>query len=109
MDNSVAPAVDRSAAVGNSIHASQAVSGERMFFDSTGSTLPQSAPPSESSHIEEFGLRHLKTAAEIEQILYLREAIDLSVHSNAHTNFIALEKKETSAVLSAPSTCAGKS
>jgi hypothetical protein len=31
------------------------------------------------------------------------------VHSHALTNFLALEKKEMSAVLSVPSNCAGKS
>jgi len=53
--------------------------------------------------VEEIGLRHLRTPAEIERILHLREAIDLSVHSAAGCEFRALEKKEMSAVLSARS------
>lgn len=53
--------------------------------------------------IEDVGLRHLKTLAEIERILHLRDEIDLSVHSAAGAAFHALEKKETSAVSSARS------
>jgi hypothetical protein len=102
MDNSVESAVTRSAAVGNSMHALQPSSGAHMLFGPAG---PDSTAAGERSHIEEFGLRHLKTLAEIEQILHLREAIDLSVHSS--TDFLALEKKETSAVSWGPSNCAG--
>lgn len=87
-------------------------SPERMFYDSGATTLATSAPTCEKRHplgIQEFGLRHLRTSSEIEKILHLREAIDLSVHTRAHTDFLALEKKETSAVSSGPSNCAGKS
>ena len=80
-----------------------------MFFDSGASVLATSAPIGERRHplgIEEFGLRHLKTFSEIQEILYLREAIDLSVHSHAH---LALEKKETSVASSGRSNGAGKS
>ena len=38
--------------------------------------------------------RHLRTRGEIEQVLHLREGIDLSVHAS-DPEFLALEKKET--------------
>ena len=83
---------------------------ERIFF---GSGDRDSAPraslrvANEPPSVERFGLRHLKTASEIEQILYLRTAIDLSVHSQTGADFLALEKKETSAASSGPSNCVG--
>ena len=42
-------------------------------------------------------LKPLKTRAEIESVVHLREEIDLSVHAAAGPHFAALEKKETSA------------
>lgn len=50
-------------------------------------------------------LSHLRTPAEIASVLHLREEIDLSVHAAAGPQFATLEKKETSAVSSMPSTC----
>ncbi len=100
MVNSIASAT----AVGNGSHVSQVASQE--LFGSGGFTTGRSLVGSERRAplpIEEFGLRHLKTASEIERILHLREAIDLSVHSRGHSDFISLEKKETSAALSAHS------
>lgn len=42
-------------------------------------------------------LRHLRTSTEIEDILHLREEIDLSAASVAESNFWANEKKEMNA------------
>lgn len=109
MDTSVGSVGGRSAAASN---ASQLTGQESIFLESGASAFAPSAPAFERGHslaVEELGLRHLKTLAEIEEILYLREAIDLSVHSRAHSDFVALEKKETSAVSSVLSSCAGKS
>lgn len=41
-------------------------------------------------------LRHLKSAREIERVLHLRNAIDISVHAMSGRSFADLEKKETS-------------
>jgi hypothetical protein len=56
-----------------------------------------------SFSIEDVGLRHLKTPSEIERILHLREAIDLSALTANGSEFRALEKKETKSALSADS------
>ena len=104
MDNSVVAVSGRFAAAGAGGHASQVASQE--LFDSGAFTAMGSPAGTERRMplpVEEFGLRHLKTASEIENILHLREAIDLSVHSRGHSDFISLEKKETSAALSAHS------
>lgn len=53
--------------------------------------------------INDVKLRHLRGAGEIAAVLHLREEIDLSVHAAAGPQFDALEKKETSAVLSSAS------
>jgi hypothetical protein len=45
-------------------------------------------------------LRHLRTRAEIERVLPLRDGIDLSVHQAAGGQFELLEKKETNWVSS---------
>ncbi len=47
---------------------------------------------------ESVRLRHLK-GAQIDEVLHLRDGIDLSVHAAAGPSFLHLEKKETSAVL----------
>jgi hypothetical protein len=52
-------------------------------------------PPPGPSGFEGVVLRHLRTPAEIESVLHLREEIDLSVHASASSNFASLEKKET--------------
>jgi hypothetical protein len=109
MNSSTGSLAGRFAGGGMNGRASQSANQQGIFFES-GATA--TAPACEEGHrlsIEEFGLRHLKTPVEIEEILHLRKAIDLSVHSRALANFLALEKKETSAVLSVPSNCAGKS
>lgn len=59
-------------------------------------------------HAQQLAIRHLRTRAEIETIMHLRDAIDLSVHAAA-PQFLAREKKETNAVLSGLSNCRGKS
>lgn len=101
MVNSTEPVSGRAAAPGQN---------DALFGPSSCALRP---PPyaSERGHslgIEELGLRHLKTLPEIATILHLREAIDLSVHSAASSDFLAREKKETSAASSARSSCAGK-
>ena len=53
--------------------------------------------------IRDVVLRHLRTPPEIAEVLHLRDEIDLSVHAAAGPLFAALEKKETSAVSSLPS------
>jgi hypothetical protein len=47
--------------------------------------------------IQDVVLRPLRTPAEIEKVLHLRDEIDLSVHAAAGRQFELLEKKETSA------------
>ncbi|MDB5870961.1 MAG: hypothetical protein JWQ07_403 [Ramlibacter sp.] len=54
-------------------------------------------------------LRHLKSRSEIETVLHLRDEIDLSAHNSASSNFVAIEKKETSVVLCSRSTWTGSS
>ena len=50
---------------------------------------------------EPLRVRHLKTPAEISEILHFREEIDLSAHTAAgRSDFHTREKKVTSAVLS---------
>lgn len=48
-------------------------------------------------HVQSVVLHHLQSPAEIDQILFLREEIDLSVHT-VKSNFGSLEKKETKSV-----------
>jgi hypothetical protein len=43
---------------------------------------------------QDIVLRHLQTPSDIEAVQHLREGIDLSVHA-ADSNFMRLEKKET--------------
>lgn len=95
----------RSAPAGIGSPAMQAAQLQRWHY---GPERP-GGETSRPAAVQEFTLRHLKTAAEIERILYLRQAIDLSVHTRAPANFESLEKKETSAASSAPSSCAGTS
>lgn len=66
--------------------------------------MPAGRPPFAFDAVE---LRHLKTSAEIESVRHLREEIDLSVHAAAGQQFLALEKKETSAASWSPSTWMG--
>lgn len=105
MNSSMGASLDRSAATAMSSPGLQAATLHNLHFPSEGA-CPNPYDPDRPPSVEEFGLRHLKTPAEIEQILYLRKAIDLSVHSRALAHFLSLEKKETSAALSAPSSCA---
>lgn len=58
---------------------------------------------------ERLSIRQLRTPAEIEAILHLREAIDLSVHAASGPEFIAREKKETRAASWARSSSEGTS
>jgi hypothetical protein len=53
-------------------------------------------PIRESYRVDDIVLRHLKTDAEIDSVLHLREEIDLSIHAASGQGFTALEKKETS-------------
>lgn len=50
----------------------------------------------------EVELRHLRTSSEIQQIMRLRDEIDLSAHFGRE-DFETVEKKETSAASSADS------
>ncbi len=50
--------------------------------------------PAAMPGIESIVLRHLRTPEEIEAILHLRGAIDLSAHASG-VDFLSLEKKET--------------
>jgi hypothetical protein len=59
--------------------------------------------------VESVVLRHLRSPAEIEAILHLRDEIDLSAHNSAGSNFSSLEKKETSWGSSAHSSSTGTS
>lgn len=63
-----------------------------------GAALPSPAHP-----MQDVVLRHLRTRDEIDSIVFLRDEIDLSVHTAAGATFAALEKKETSAASSAAS------
>ncbi|HSH91681.1 MAG TPA: hypothetical protein VK996_16975 [Ramlibacter sp.] len=60
-------------------------------------------PPPGASGFGGVVLRHLKTAAEVESVMHLREEIDLSVHASASSHFGSLEKKETNWGLSSHS------
>jgi hypothetical protein len=107
MNASMGSMAGLSAPAGMAGIASQAAGQHRAWLDAG---LAASAPHAEHPFpIEELGLRHLKTPEEIGQIFYLRKAIDLSVHTRALADFLALEKKETSAASSVPSNCAGQS
>jgi len=80
-----------------------------MMHFSAHSPVHVNTPPPSLLDVQGFAdeapvvLRHLVTPAEIEQVLPLREGIDLSAHAAAGDAFFALEKKETNWVLSAPS------
>ena len=52
-------------------------------------------PVQEAGGFSAVTLRHLRTPAEIERVLPLREGIDLSAHLSAGQVFHDLEKKET--------------
>jgi hypothetical protein len=56
--------------------------------------------------IKDVVLRHLRTPDQIENVIFLRDEIDLSVHAAAGRQFELLEKKETSAVSSTVSSSA---
>ena len=56
--------------------------------------------------IQEVVLHHLRTPHEIEQVIFLRDEIDLSVHTAAGPQFELLEKKEMSAGSSSASNSA---
>lgn len=100
MNLSLASALGRDHAVYANNHNVSRISGED---EASGTSSEFASAGSKAIAVEEVGLRHLKTLSEIEQILHLREAIDLSVHSAAGSDFRTLEKKETSAVSSVPS------
>ena len=51
-------------------------------------------------------LRRLRTAADIDSVLHLRDEIDLSAHRGA-SNFRSLEQKETNSGLSSRSSLTG--
>lgn len=85
-------------------HVAHATYPHLLLPDEAQPRASETAATSETGFaIDQVRLRHLNTLAEIEQILHLREEIDLSVHSAAGADFHALEKKETSAALSVPS------
>lgn len=55
--------------------------------------------------IAQVVLSHLRSPCEIEAVRHLRDEIDLSVHAAAGSQFLTLEKKETSAGSSSVSAC----
>lgn len=61
----------------------------RAHIQSAGACAPMMS--------ERLAVRQLRTPAEIEAILHLRDAIDLSVHAASSPEFLAREKKETRA------------
>jgi hypothetical protein len=65
-----------------------------------GAVVTESLP----GDFDQVVLRPLKSPAEIQSVLHLREEIDLSVHAAAGPQFMTLEKKETSAGWSLPLT-----
>jgi hypothetical protein len=78
------------------------------MLQSLHSAVPaRQLPPSFGSEPQSFSdrvqLRHLRSHAEIEQVLPLRQEIDLSAHAMGD-EFLRLEKKETKWGLSARST-----
>jgi hypothetical protein len=95
MDFSLAPGVGVFHAARNGNHQA---SGIAVDEDGRRGVSPGAAQTGANAiGMEGVGLRHLKTPAEIGQILHLREAIDLSVHSAGSPDFRLLEKKETNA------------
>ena len=56
--------------------------------------LPQAFGSQPQSFSDRVQLRHLRTHAEIEKVLPLRQEIDLSAHAMGD-EFLRLEKKET--------------
>lgn len=63
--------------------------------ESRASAAPARRAPSAAP---DGGLRlhHLRTPAQVATVLHLRDEIDLSVHAAAGSNYLHLEKKETS-------------
>jgi hypothetical protein len=69
------------------------VGGSRDF--NAAAAMPMRAPLA----LGDVVLHHLRTPAEIADIVFLRDEIDLSVHAAAgRATFEGLEKKETTAV-----------
>jgi hypothetical protein len=66
----------------------------------------QPLAPRVSLQVQDVVLHHLRTPADIQGIVHLREEIDLSVHTAAGPQFGWLEKKETSAASCAVSSSA---
>ena len=54
-------------------------------------------PPGTALPISDVVLHHLRTPGEIGSVIFLRDEIDLSVHTGTGRQFETLEKKETSA------------
>ena len=75
----------------------------------TPSTAVATAFGPRPSLAEHVVLRHLRSPAEIESVLHLRDEIDLSVHTAAGRQpFEALEKKETNAAWCSASSWTGR-
>jgi hypothetical protein len=74
---------------------------------SFGAMHPATRPSAPA--IESVVLRHLRSPAEIEAILHLRDEIDLSAHNSAGSNFLSLEKKEMSSASFVRSSSTGTS
>ena len=94
MDFSLAPGLGTPHAACTNNHQFSKIAGDE---DERGRDSHAARTGGNASGMEGVSLRHLKTPAEIEQILHLREAIDLSAHSVGSPDFHFLEKKETSA------------
>jgi hypothetical protein len=68
-----------------------------------GDAAARAAPPmARPLALDDVVLHRLRSPAEVEEIVHLRDEIDLSVHAAAGPQFGMLEKKETSA-----GSCAG--
>ena len=76
-----------------------------MKLQASPSSVGQFAPFRHAVSIDKLAVRHLRTRSEIEEILHLRDGIDLSVHCAAGSNFIAAEKKEMNVASLALSSC----
>lgn len=101
MNVSLAPGLGGAIAVCPSNH-------HALQFSNSEDATPEVPQGGKAIAVEAVRLRHLKTRPEIERILHLRDAIDLSVHSAA-ADFRSLEKKEMSAASSGHSNCRGES
>jgi hypothetical protein len=72
-----------------------ASSGLQTAYRPLNPQLLSNASAEPSRTLDRVVLHHLRTRAEIDSIVFLRDEIDLSVHTAAGAAFDVLEKKET--------------